>query len=60
MSPLKTINFNTYFLLSLGDEVKYGTIKNLSNFLQVFDHEKRENLVDVFLHLQVNINLSTL
>jgi serine/threonine-protein phosphatase 4 regulatory subunit 1 len=35
------------------DEVKYGAIKNLSNFLTVFEHEKRDNLIDVFLQLQV-------
>lgn len=34
------------------DEVKYGAIENLANFIQVFDTEKRENLLDVFLILQ--------
>lgn len=33
--------------------MKYGAIKNLSSFLTVFDTEKKENLIDVFLQLQV-------
>ena len=31
------------------DEVRYGAIKNLSQFLAIFDTEKRENLLEVLL-----------
>jgi hypothetical protein len=36
-------------------ELKYGAIKHLSEFLQIFTDEKRDNLVDILLNLQVNI-----
>jgi len=35
-------------------ELKYGAIRHLSEFLSIFDDEKRDNLVDVFLNLQVH------
>ena len=35
------------------DEVKFGAIKNLAKFLEVFSDEKREKFVDVYLSLQV-------
>ena len=43
---------NKYFFL-LDNEIQFGTIKHLADFLEIFDIEKRENLVDVFLIIQV-------
>ncbi|EGR27934.1 protein phosphatase 4 regulatory subunit 1, putative [Ichthyophthirius multifiliis] len=34
------------------DEVKYGAIQHLAEFMHVFDSQKRENFLDVFLILQ--------
>ncbi|KAL4456953.1 hypothetical protein ABPG74_014591 [Tetrahymena malaccensis] len=34
------------------DEVKYGAISHLAQFMKVFDSQKRENFLDVFLILQ--------
>jgi serine/threonine-protein phosphatase 4 regulatory subunit 1 len=34
------------------DDVRYGVIKNLALFMKVFNPEKRENMVDMFLELQ--------
>ena len=34
------------------DGVKYGVISHLAEFLEIFDHGKREDLVDIFLNLQ--------
>lgn len=33
-------------------ELKYGAIKHLSEFLEIFTDDKRDNLVDIFLNLQ--------
>jgi serine/threonine-protein phosphatase 4 regulatory subunit 1 len=38
--------------LQLDDEIKYGAIKNLANFLKVFDLDKREHFVEIFVQLQ--------
>jgi len=42
-----------YYLIYIVDDVKFGAIKNLAKFLEVFSNEKREHFVDVFLNLQV-------
>jgi hypothetical protein len=42
------------FLSNFIAELKYGAIKHLSEFLQIFTDEKRDNLVDILLNLQVN------
>ncbi|KRX07644.1 Armadillo-type fold [Pseudocohnilembus persalinus] len=34
------------------DEVRFGAIKNLSNFLEIFDQEKKESLVEVLQTVQ--------
>lgn len=34
------------------DEVKYGAISHLAEFMKIFDSQKRENFLDVFLILQ--------
>lgn len=34
------------------DEVKFGAIKNWAKFLQVFDSERRENLVEILQTVQ--------
>ena len=41
------------FLKEKDDDLKFGAIQNLALFLKVFQPEKRENLIDVFLELQV-------
>eukprot|EP01016_Furgasonia_blochmanni_P018633 TRINITY_DN2109_c0_g1_i3.p1 TRINITY_DN2109_c0_g1~~TRINITY_DN2109_c0_g1_i3.p1 ORF type:complete len:508 (-),score=98.30 TRINITY_DN2109_c0_g1_i3:695-2218(-) len=40
------------FLRDNNDDIKYGAIKNLANFLKVFDLEKREHYVEIFVQLQ--------
>jgi serine/threonine-protein phosphatase 4 regulatory subunit 1 len=39
-------------LKDTSDDIKYGTIANLWKFLSVFETERREHLLDVFLLLQ--------
>jgi len=39
-------------LKDTNDEVKYGAIENLASFMEIFDDERKENLMDVFLLLQ--------
>eukprot|EP00828_Plagiopyla_frontata_P045948 TRINITY_DN8005_c0_g1_i2.p1 TRINITY_DN8005_c0_g1~~TRINITY_DN8005_c0_g1_i2.p1 ORF type:complete len:529 (-),score=125.88 TRINITY_DN8005_c0_g1_i2:75-1661(-) len=36
------------------DFIKYGVVKNLSSFLEIFDAQKREDLIDIFLQIQKN------
>lgn len=33
----------------IADFIKYGVVKNLSSFLEIFDAQKREDLIDIFL-----------
>jgi len=40
------------FLKDHNDEIKHGAIQNLALFLKVFNPEKRENMIDIFLELQ--------
>lgn len=37
------------FLKELNDEVKLGATVNLWEFIKIFDEEKRDNLLDIFL-----------
>jgi len=40
------------FLKDPNDEIKYGALQSLAQFLKVFSIEKRENMVDIFVQLQ--------
>lgn len=46
---MKTVH--NLFIYKNKAELKYGAIKHLSEFLEIFTDEKRDNLVDIFLHL---------
>ena len=37
------------FLKDLNEEVKYAAVRNLWEFIKIFDDEKRDNLLDVVL-----------
>ena len=39
-------------LKDANDEIKFGMIQNLWKFIRVFEQERRENLLDVFVLLQ--------
>ena len=45
------------FLKDPDTNIKYGAIKHLTSFLQVFDSRKKEDLIDVFLNIQVYSSL---
>jgi len=40
------------FLKDPSEKIKYGVIKNLAAFIEVFNPEKRENMIEIFLQLQ--------
>jgi hypothetical protein len=43
------IFFFSPYLINLDEDVKLAAIKNYSEFLKVFDKEKRENLLEVLV-----------
>lgn len=36
----------------IGDSIKLGVIRSLSEFLKVFDKDRRENLLEIVLSVQ--------